>query len=210
MAETFPLPEGARFVLSGADGWPPTPAAPRFDVSGLPGARVVLDERRGDAERFVRVACVTAPTDRWAPGLEDTVLGYATWIAHKSLAAEPIRLAAGAARAASRPSHLRQPLASADAAWRVSGAHELGFVGASSTGLVCSFACVEREASEACARVARESRVEASFQPEPPPSLAVRALLGAAAHPLLAGAIVGVAGLGVAALWIARRERGAA
>ena len=59
---------------------------PKFEVSGLPGARVAL--RRGfvDLEGAnVHVACVEAPSDRWAPGMEDVVFGIANGVAHLHL-----------------------------------------------------------------------------------------------------------------------------
>jgi len=171
---------------------------------------VVLDAARGTDVRFVRVVCVVAPTDRWAPGLEDTVLGFATWTAHKSLAAEPVRLAAGTidgdAPAGGADSHFRQGFASAETGTGVAGFHELGFVGGE--GLACSLGCVESGASsEECARIAKESHVEAAFSAQPPANWIVRVGLFVAERPVQSGALGLVVGGAILATWIARRPR---
>ena len=64
----------------------PAEALPRVEVSSLKGARVGL--RRGfvdeEAGLGFRAACVEAPSDRFAPGVEEIVLGMATSIARNA------------------------------------------------------------------------------------------------------------------------------
>src|SRR4051812_23309526 len=75
-----------RFVVSASAIEASPEKLPRFDVSGLPGARIAL--RRGfldDAGANVFVACVEAPSDRWAPGMEDVVFGMAGSVAHRAM-----------------------------------------------------------------------------------------------------------------------------
>ena len=62
---------------------------PTVDVPPIPGAALAL--RRGlTAEGGVELlaVCARAPSDRWAPGVEELVLGRATGIARGALQAE--------------------------------------------------------------------------------------------------------------------------
>jgi hypothetical protein len=197
------LPEGAREE--------PASALPVLDVSRLSGARVtasrgfrapVGEGARG--ELLVRAACVRAPSDGWAPGLEDLVLERATAIAARSVEAADLRwIAAPVAREGEL---VAQSLA---AEGRASGAmrHFLGFAGEAPDAWVCSVACLEPSPGDRCGALVRAAIAEGTLAPEPAPNLTVRAILLAAEHPGAAGGLVVAAIMGAVALLLARRPR---
>jgi len=116
---------------------------PSFDVSAVPGARVVV--RRGFASdaMTVRAACVIAPSDRWAPGLEELVLGRATGVAQASVGVPVERWEAGSIVSAG--ARFEQRVIGRTEGREVAAiAHTLGFVGAEHEVLLCSLACASR------------------------------------------------------------------
>lgn len=186
----------------------PSAELPTLDVSSIPGAEVV--ERRGwqGGGVTLRAACVRAPSDRWAPGVEDLVLERATAIAASAApgvgewSASPIDASGG---------RLTQRLAgrgtSSGAPMRGLIRHALAFAGEHRDVGLCSIVCVEPEASTSCANLVDASDLHGTFAPPPPPSLGVRAILLAADHPHEAMALA--AAFTIAAIvWIlARRPR---
>jgi len=204
------LPEGGREEAESA--------LPAVDVSAVPGARVVL--RRGfvvgeTGGVVVRAACVTAPSDRWAPGLEELVLGRATGLATAGLGVTVERWEVGAiARVGER---FEQRVTGRTGEREVAAVqHTLGFVGASHEVLVCSVACAEREGGGLAVGGARggggrcDEVVGAVVGPlvgPPPPSLMVRAVLFAAEQPYEAAAGAAVLCVAVIAVVLARRPK---
>jgi hypothetical protein len=191
---------------------------PVVDAPPIPGAAVLL--RRGvatEGEGGVEVVavCAGAPSDRWAPGVEELVLGRATAIAQGALRGEIDRFDAGAI-AASGP-RFEQPFegsvhrGAAPLAFR--GRHLLGFTSASREAVLCSVLCTEPPAasssssSSRCAPVIESLAATGSWTSAPPPSLAVRAILGAAERPAAAMGIAAALGLLIVMVIFARRPR---
>lgn len=176
---------------------------PAIDVSAVPGARVTLRRGFRSDEITVRAACVTAPSDRWAPGVEELVLGRATGLAIASLGApverwetQPLRTEGG---------RMEQLVVGRSGDREVAAiAHTLGFVGPDHEVMLCSIGCSVRgdaAGRSPCDEVLRGSAIEGPFVGAPPPSMLVRAALFAAESPHEAGAILAlVAALAVA--WI--------
>jgi hypothetical protein len=191
-------------------------ALPAIDVSAVPGARVVL--RRGFASEavVVRAACVTAPSDRWAPGLEELVLGRATGVGTAALGAAVERWEAGAIEQPA-PGRFAQALVGRAAGREVARMqHTLGFVGEQHEVLLCTVACAERGSDAgragaagvpACQELVGQAGVEGAFAGPPPPSALVRAVLFAAEQPYETAAGVAVVCVVVAAALLARRPR---
>lgn len=209
---------GVWLVLSAPEGAREEPegALPVIDVGGLPGASIAL--RRGfvgDGEVTLRAACVRGPSDRWAPGVEELVLGRASGLARRAVAADLDRWDAG-------PIHVNAGLfeqrlegegRSSGRAVAAVGRHLLGFVGDARDVVVCSVVCAEPGPSSKGAEEARCARLVAAVSPEgafteaPAPSLLVRSILLAAERPREAGALGVAATVVVVALVLARRPR---
>lgn len=186
------IPEDAREEAEGA--------LPSIDVSAVPGARVTVRRGFADEAMAVRVACVIAPSDRWAPGLEELVLGRATGLAQASVGVAIERWEAG-------------PITTVGARFeqRVTGrsggreaaaiAHALGFVGRDHEALLCSIACASKGGGSACAGVLDRSTIAGQLEGPPPPSLLVRAVLSAAENPFGAGILfAALSAIAIAAL----------
>src|SRR3954468_23730402 len=81
------LPDGA---IAEADS-----ALPVIDLSALPGASLPVRagfRGVGDGAPELRAICAKAPSNRWAPGVEELVLERATWIARGALGGDVERL----------------------------------------------------------------------------------------------------------------------
>lgn len=184
---------------------------PVVDAPPIPGAAVLL--RRGVAiEGGVEVVavCAGAPSDRWAPGVEELVLGRATAIAQGALRGEIDRFDAAAITAVGP--RFEQPFAGSvhrgALALAFRGRHLLGFTSASREAVLCSVLCTEPPtASSRCAPVIESLTATGSWTSAPPPSLAVRAILGAAERPAAALGIAAALGFLIVAVVFARRPR---
>lgn len=184
---------------------------PSVDVPPIPGAAIAL--RRGvAAEGGVELVavCAQAPSDRWAPGVEELVLARATGIARGALQGEIDRFDASAI-AASGP-RFEQPFEGAlhrgavPLAFR--GRHLLGFTKASREAVLCSVICTEPPSSSSrCAPVIASLDATGSWTSAPPPSLAIRAILGTAERPAIALGIASALGLVLVVVIFARRPR---
>lgn len=184
---------------------------PVVDAPPIPGAVVLL--RRGvAAEGDVEVVavCVGAPSDRWAPGVEELVLARAGAIAQGALRGAIGSFDAGAI-AASGP-RFEQPFEGAvqrgptPLAFR--GRHLLGFTSASREAVLCSVLCTEPPAaSSRCAPVIDSVAATGTWTSAPPPSLAIRAILGTAERPAAALAIAAALGLVLVVGIFAKRPR---
>ena len=184
---------------------------PRFDVSGLPGARIAV--RRGflnDAGLALHVACVEAPSDRWAPGIEDVVFGVANGVAHRATSERMAIDQWAVESVVSLDQHFEQELSSVavreGSPVKLLGKHLLGFEGKRHDVVFCTVLCDEpRDHAECAGIVAQTSLV--GLVPPPPPSLLVRTVLFAAERPWDAVALAGVMGFLLVGLVLARRPR---
>jgi hypothetical protein len=187
-------PEGA---LEEAEG-----ALPAIDVSAVPGAKVVL--RRGvvGAAVKVRAACVLAPSDRWAPGIEELVLGRATGLAIAGLGAtverwEPAPIVAEDGR------FEQQVTGRAGDREVAIIRHTLGFVGPSHDVLLCSVGCT----GAGCGDVVAATGIAGPLVGPPPPSSIVRAALLAAESPYESAVAVALVCAALVTLLLARRPK---
>ncbi|MEO5729039.1 MAG: hypothetical protein ABI134_20890 [Byssovorax sp.] len=186
-------------------------ALPVVDAPPIPGAVVLL--RRGvAAEDDIEVVavCAGAPSDRWAPGVEELVLARAGAIAQGALRGAVDRFDAGAI-AASGP-RFEQPFEGAVQRGATPlvfrGRHLLGFTSASREAVLCSVLCTEPPtASSRCAPVIDSLAATGTWTSAPPPSLAIRAILGTAEHPTAALAIAAALGLVLVVGIFAKRPR---
>ncbi len=177
----------------------------------MPGASIAL--RRGlSGEGGVELVavCARAPSDRWAPGVEELVLGRATAIAQGALRGEIERFDA-LAITASGP-RFEQPFEGAmhrgAAPLTFRGRHLLGFNRESREAVLCSVICAEPPStSSRCAPVIDSVATVGAWTSAPPPSLAVRAILGTAERPAIALGIASALGLVIVVVIFARRPR---
>lgn len=184
---------------------------PRFEVSGLPGARIAL--LRGfldEAGANVHVACVEAPSDRWAPGMEEVVFSVANGVAHRAMTERLAIERWEAGNIVSRDQLFEQKLfgktKSESSSVKLLGKHVLGFEGAKRDVVLCSVLCDEIRDHEGCAEIVSQTRLE-GLVAQPPPSLLVQAVFFAAERPRDAAMILGVVGLLVVGIVLAKRPR---
>ncbi len=184
---------------------------PTFEVSGLPGARVTL--RRGfvDLEgASLHVACVEAPSDRWAPGMEEVVFNVANGVAHRAMRERLDLDRWDAGSIVFQDKYFEQKVfgkTKPDVSLReVSGEHVLGFEGAKREVVLCSAICDEPGDRHQCADILARVRVE-GLVAAPPPSLLVQAVFFAAEKPWDAVGIVGMTGVLLVGLVLAKRPR---
>ena len=188
------VPEGARDEAESA--------LPAIDVSAVPGAKVTVRVGARSGATTVRAACVTAPSDRWAPGVEELVLGRATGLAIAGLGAaverwEPSAITSEGGRFEQRVTGRARDREAAIVR------HTLGFVGEDHDVLLCSVGC----AGAGCEEVVARSELTGELVGPPPPSALVRAVLLAAERPYEAGAGAAVAAAAVVAALVARRAK---
>jgi hypothetical protein len=189
----------------------PSDKLPRFEVSGLPGAHIAL--RRGfrdDAGIALHVACVEAPSDRWAPGIEDVVFNVANGVAHRAMG-ERLELEQwDVGHFVSQDQHFEQKLSGRakreGSPVKLLGKHLLGFEGARRDVVLCSVLCDEPQDHGECAGIVAQSNLT-GLVPAPPPSLLVRTVLFAAEKPWDAGALAGLLGVVLVAVVLAKRPR---
>lgn len=191
----------------------PAEQLPVIDVSRLPGAAIVL--RRGlhsalEGGAELRALCVTAPSDRWAPGVEELVLERASGLARGALGGELTRFDLGALDH-SGPRFTQRfegSVLRGGAPWSVRGQHLLGFSGEARTAVLCSVVCVEPgAAAKRCDARMDSLRAEGAWTSAPPPSLSVRAILFTAERPALGVGMAGALALAIVALVLWRRPR---
>lgn len=155
-----------------------------------------------------RAACVRAPSDRWAPGVEELVLARATDIARSSSGAALATWVAGAP--ARQGMVWSQRLEGSGDRGGVpvvaSGRHLLGFRGAEHEAVLCSVVCAAPSA-DACAEVADTAALDGALVGEPPPTWWLRALLLSAESPRAAGLAVLLVAVAVGAAILRRRPR---
>ncbi len=184
---------------------------PTVDAPPVPGAAIALRRGVSGAGGVELVAvCARAPSESWAPGVEELVLARATAIAQGALRGAMDRFDAQAITAAGP--RFEQPFEGAmhrgAAPLTFHGRHLLGFTRDSREAVLCSVICAEPpSASSRCAPVIASVAATGAWTSAPPPSLAVRALLGAAERPAVALGITGALGLVIVAVIFAKRPR---
>lgn len=227
---TFEIAPGVVLTLAAPEGVEAEPEAslPPIDVSAVPGARVALKRGVQGEGLVLRAACVLAPSDRWAPGLEELVLGRATGLATGSLPVRVDRWESGPIRTSGARFEQRVTGRAGDREAALI-AHTLGFTGPEHEVVLCSIACAVRSgggdagaragsgagagAGEGrgpdarCEAVLAASAIEGPLEGPPPPSMLVRAVLLAAEKPHEAGGIAALASALVVAVLLAKRPR---
>jgi hypothetical protein len=201
---TLKLPSGAREEPEGA--------LPSIEVAAFPGASLTLRRGyEGEGGVVLRAACVRAPSDRWAPGIEELVLGRATGIARSAAPADLDRWDAAEIQAVG--SRFEQRLSgegrSQGRPVKAIGRHMLGFAGESRDAVLCSLVCVEPASAEpsACSELVLAATPEGAFTEAPPPSALVRLVLLTAARPREAGIVFALTAALVVLVVLARRPR---
>lgn len=190
----------------------PAESLPVIDVSRLPGATIAL--RRGFRSEGLelRAICVAAPSDRWAPGVEDLVLERASGLVRGALGGEVERFNLGALdRGGSGPSFAQRfegAVRRSGEPWAMRGEHLLGFAGEARTAILCSVVCAEPGAqAKRCGALVDQVKPVGAWTIAPPPSLLIRAILFTAERPEIALAIAGALVLAIVALVLSRRPR---
>jgi hypothetical protein len=189
----------------------PAGALPRIEVGGLPGARVAL--RRGfevEGGLVVRVACVEAPSDRWAPGVEELALGMASGLARGAVAKEVTLDRWDTAPIVKANHRFEQRVEGAgarrDVRVALRGRHLLGFAGEAREAVLCSIVCDEPSDGARCGALVDTTELTLLVEP-PPPSALVKGILFAAERPREAGLVGALVCVGVVSLILARRPR---
>jgi hypothetical protein len=215
--ERVDLGAGAVFELALPADAPPVPAGalPRADLSNLPGARVVAARGYDGADGLsVRLLCASAPSSGWATGVEEIVLGRATQLAREAIARDAgggeitrFTVADAVPAAGGFDQRFSAEVRRGADAFTVAGGHWLGFRGDARDAVLCTSACTERAGANACDALQRATIPTGAWQEAPPPNLLALALLGAAAHPWPAFAMLAAASSVAAAIILARRPR---
>jgi hypothetical protein len=186
---------------------------PAIDVSSIPGAALLLRRGyRGQDSTTLRVVCAGAPSDRWAPGVEELIMGRVNGVVHGALPGdvevfEATPLHATGARF--EQGFLAKVARPGGGSLSAHGRHTLGFAGEARSAVLCTVVCLEPSAPEGgqCAARIAASSLEGAFTEAPPPSLLIRAILLAAERPLaMLGFAVAVA-LALITLVLARRPK---
>jgi hypothetical protein len=197
------LPEGARE--------PRASQLPNVDLSAIAGAKVALRVFVEVDGLLLRAVCATAPSDRWAPGVEELVLDRASGL---------LRIAVGGIVDRWDPEALRvvgfrfeQRFEGAgrqgDTAIAIRGRHMLAFTGSDHAAVLCSVVCTApvEPLAPRCGALVEAARLEGELVPPPEPSLLVRGMLLAADQPSLAAAAFAATAAACVALLLARRPR---
>lgn len=193
-------------------------ALPAVDLASVPGATITL--RRGFTGAGglrTRALCVRAPSDRWAPGVEELVLGRASALAAGALGGQVERFVGDAITPLGPRFEQRfegAVLSPDGGHLSAVGRHTLGFVGEARDVVLCSLLCIEpvspfapSEKGGRCGPLIDASGVEGAFTEMPPPSALVRAILLAAERPREAMIAGGLLALASVAWILAKRPR---
>jgi hypothetical protein len=199
----FSAPSGLSPVAEGA--------LPSIDVSRLPGARVVTrlgwsdgaEPRESRTELFV--LCAEAPSDRFAPGLEEMIFSYASSFARKQL--EPTGLTLWHGRAPTSAEARYAQRVSAEGTRRAELVHVLGFVGPDHDAALCTLACVEPKEARVCDGLVDGATPVGAFVEAPPPNLIASAILGAAESPRTTLALVLLLAFAITFALVVKRPR---
>jgi hypothetical protein len=206
-----------RLPLPGAAREEPPEELPAVDLSAIAGARVALRRGlQGEAGLTLRALCATAPSDRWAPGVEELVLDRASALARSAVPGAIERWEPGPAPAWTGQQFEQRfegAARAADGSLAIRGRHLLGFADEERAALLCTVLCVEPAPAppgaetDRCRPLVEAVTLEGALSPPPPPSLLARGLLLAAEHPGPAAVLLAVIGAAGIAFLLARRPR---
>lgn len=193
---------GRSFVveIEGARG-PRAEVRSTFDVSRLPGAKLVASGAWETPDARLIGGCVSGPSERFVDGIEDVLFEKATWLSMRTLESEPASLTIVREPTTSVP-HVRERLmkGTSTASRPLIVHHVLAFDGDDRELVLCSIAC-----EGACDDAALV--IEGTAHPPPAPSWMMRAGLAAAASPSSAAMILAAVALVVAGVIVWRRPR---
>jgi hypothetical protein len=201
----------ATLILRPPEGAEPEPEAalPVVPIPTLPGSRIAARLGYRSGPLTLRAACLAAPANGWAPGVEEIVLGRATQLAREALAADVAPFTVGE-RAAVGPRFEQrfEGVVRRDPPLSLHGRHWLGFT-AEQDAFVCTVMCTEPEGASkpACEALIEATTPGGTWAEAPPPNLLARTLLLAAEQPREAMAVLAVVSIAAAAIVIARRPR---
>jgi hypothetical protein len=186
---TLGLPDGAVAV--------PSVDLPAPDVSRIPGARLLSVHGWDAPAATVRAGCVSGPSGRYAPGIEEVLFEKATWMTLTRAGIQPSGL--GVIGSADTDRTFARTLEGRDGTATVRIEHVMAFAGDDRDVIFCSALC--RGDAAGCAGVT--FAIEGTSAPPPRPSLVVRGALLAAEVPMVFfGVLVAVMAATVAAiLW---------
>jgi hypothetical protein len=206
-----PLVAGAKLFVSPPEGAAreADDALPTIDVSNLSGARIAARLGYRSGPLALRVVCVAAPANGWAPGVEEIVLARATQLARGALGGEVMRFIPGerATVGAGFEQRFEGAVRHGNETLAVRGRHWLGFAGEPRDAIVCTVDCTEPEPAGACEALIANAVPVGGWVAAPPPNLLAQTLLLAAEQPHAAAALLVTALFTVAALVIVRRPR---
>lgn len=231
-----PVAPGIRLRLPAIPGVREEPAAalPPVDVSTLAGARITLlrglevpaaaaaapadPAHAATAPVLLRIVCATAPSDRWAPGVEELVLDRATALARGAVAGAVERWDTAPRAWTGQRFEQRFEASARDggATLAIRGLHLLGFAGEDRVVLLCTALCAEAVQDRAAGAAAPPWRcsplldavaLEGALASPPPPSLLARGILAAAEHPAPVAGLLALLAAAALALLLARRPR---
>jgi hypothetical protein len=190
----FDPPEGAA-ALDAA-------ALPKLDVSRLPGAEVVSRLAFEAPSARAGGGCARGSSGRFVPGIEGVLFEKATWFALQGAELSPDTLEVRTSETTAGVT--RQSLRGRRGSDTVAIEHLLGFAGPDSDVVLCSTVCVgEAAICESASRI----ELEGTPAPAPAPGLLLRSALAAVEHPVEAALGLGVGGVLVVALLLAKRPR---
>ena len=223
-AERHAVGPGLQLRLALPDAARDTPAErlPAVDLSAIAGAQLTLRRGVEAGGLELRAICATAPSSRWAPGIEELVLDRASGLARATLGGGDARIErweAGSIRAVG--GHVEQPIegerqspsgvevaAGGDTVTSsIRGRHVLGFAGEEHAVVLCTVICLEPGPPARCGALVDATSVEGTFVAAPEPSLLIRAILLAAEQPYPMAAAFALAASASIALLLARRPR---
>lgn len=152
---------------------------PPVELAGVVGATLVARRGFTDGVEILRVACVRAPSGRWAPGVEGLVLDRATAMAKETL---PPLERWSATAPTSTAGRFEQTLQGRSVDRHAVLRHVLGFIGSERDAVLCTTTCVAPQTGSCAERVARTS-AHGAFVEAPPVNLWVQTILFAATKP---------------------------
>ena len=214
-SHVVPLQGGAtlRFVVPNSAREIEPDKLPTFEVSGLPGARVSLRSGYFDAVgTSVHLACVEAPSDRWAPGMEEIVFSMANGLGHRAMSGRMAIESWDAGSIVSKDERFDQQLSGKakreQTTVKLLGRHVLGFEGAKKDVVLCSVICDGNEGREqdTCSTIVNGAALD-GLVAAPSPSLLVQAVFFTAEKPVQAACVVGILGMLIVGLVLAKRPR---
>jgi len=208
----LPLTAGATLVLRLPEGAvrEPDEQLPALAVPSLPGAHLVARRGWESGGLTLRAACMAAPANGWAPGVEEIVLDRATQLARESLGAGVLSLTAGERIQVGPGFEQRfEGVVGRGETFATRGRHWLGFAGDPRQAIVCTAVCTEAQGlgPGACDGLIAAAARGGTWAEAPPPSPLARTLLLAAEHPHQALGVLVTVSFAAAALIIARRPR---